>query len=66
MLLFPKPFEVPASCYVWSYPRALAVYVWNHAPGSYQGWGQRSISRMKLMLKYLKFILIILRLVSPN
>ena len=72
MLIFPKPLKVPASCLVWTYPRALAFIIYKkkkkkkHVPGSglAPGWGQRSVSRMMLILKFwLKLFLILSRLV---
>ena len=56
MLIFPKPFKVPVSFLVWTFReflRALAFHICNHALWSVPGWGQRSLSRMMLMLKYL-------------
>ena len=32
MLIFPKPFKVPASYLVGTYPRALAFVIQNHVP----------------------------------
>ena len=49
MLIFPKPFKVPALYLVWVFPRTFAFHVCSHAPGL----GQRSLSRMMLMLNYL-------------
>ena len=54
MLIFPKPFKVPASYLVWTFPRALAFHMdATMRLDLFPGWGQRSLSRMMLMLKYL-------------
>ena len=53
MLIFPKPFKVHASYLVWTYPRALCLFYKTMSLGLAPGWGQRSISRMMLMLKFL-------------
>ena len=37
---------------VWTFPRALAFHLCNQAPGSIPMVGQRSLSRMMLMLRY--------------
>ena len=40
MLIFPKPFKVPASYLVQTYPRALAFVIYRkHVPGAGSGVG---------------------------
>ena len=53
MLRFPKPFKISASYLVWTFPRALDFHKCNHAPRYIPRVGQRSLSRMMLMLTYL-------------
>ena len=53
MLIFPKPLKIPASYLVWTLPRTVAFHYATMLLSLFPGWGQRSLSRIMLMLKYL-------------
>ena len=53
MLIFPKPFKIPALFLYGPFlEHCLVIYAFMPL-GLFPGWGQRSLSRMMLTFKYL-------------